>query len=160
MTDLPSEPVVRRARPADLRRVVQLEVASFDEPWTTESLAREIRGQDALVLVAAGRRGGSPAAFAAYRLVPGGDEAELLRLAVEPAARRQGLARALLDEGRRRLAEHGCERCFLEVRADNRPALALYDAAGFHRIGRRAGYYGPGQDALVLACSLRPRVAP
>ncbi|HEX2252458.1 MAG TPA: GNAT family N-acetyltransferase, partial [Thermoanaerobaculia bacterium] len=142
--DLPRDPVVRRARRAEVRRLALLEEAGFDEPWSAESLAREIEGPHTLVLVAAARRGDPPAGFAAYRLVPGGEEAELLRLAVEPAARRQGLARALLDEGRRRLAEAGCERCFLEVRADNRAALALYDATGFHRIGRRAGYYGPG----------------
>ncbi len=74
-----------------------------------------------------------------------GGEAEILTLAVAPAARRRGAGRALLD----RVAASP-EPLFLEVAAGNAPALALYAAAGFGEVGRRRGYYGPGRDALVL----------
>jgi ribosomal-protein-alanine N-acetyltransferase len=40
---------------------------------------------------------------------------------------------------------------FLEVRESNGPARALYEARGFHSVGRRRDYYQrPTEDALVL----------
>lgn len=87
---------------------------------------------------------------------PDGDrEADLQNIAVAPERQRRGLGRALLADAvaaaRRR---HACE-IFLDVRADNGPAHALYRAAGFAEIGRRRDYYAPGQDALVLRLDLR-----
>ncbi len=75
-----------------------------------------------------------------------GDEAELLTIAVLPAARRHGIARSLLAAGLSRVPGP----IFLEVAADNTAALALYADAGFERCGRRMNYYGAGRDALVL----------
>jgi ribosomal protein S18 acetylase RimI-like enzyme len=70
------------------------------------------------------------------------------------------VARALLTAGRRHLAGFGCEACYLEVRADNAAAIALYEAEGFHPIGRRPGYYGRGTDAVLYAGSTRPGRSP
>ncbi|QYZ70536.1 ribosomal protein S18-alanine N-acetyltransferase [Neotabrizicola shimadae] len=82
-------------------------------------------------------------------------EAELLTVAVAPAARRQGIGARLmvrfLDEARQR----GAERAFLEVAAGNDAARTLYAAAGFAEAGRRRGYYrnpqGGAEDAVVMA---------
>lgn len=86
------------------------------------------------------------------------DEAELLTLAVAPAQRRNGVARALVETFKARAADAGAANAFLEVAADNTPAMALYFATGFQEVGRRRGYYkqaeAPALDALVLRCSL------
>ncbi|GGW43983.1 alanine acetyltransferase [Gemmobacter lanyuensis] len=91
--------------------------------------------------------------FLIGRVVAG--EAELLTLAVAPEARRQGLGRALLTGFLAESARRGAEQAFLEVTAENDPALALYAAGGFAQAGRRRGYYrradGSALDALVLA---------
>ncbi|MEM1342501.1 MAG: GNAT family N-acetyltransferase, partial [Pseudomonadota bacterium] len=84
------------------------------------------------------------------RLLPG--EAEILTLAVQPEARRQGLGRLLVQE---LIAQAtGAERVFLEVAESNQAARALYAACGFEEIGRRPGYYaysdGGAEDALVM----------
>ena len=76
-----------------------------------------------------------------------GGEAEILSLAVHPAARRRGLGRALLDGG---LAATAGLPMFLEVATDNAAARALYGSAGFSECGRRRSYYGAGRDAVVL----------
>jgi ribosomal protein S18 acetylase RimI-like enzyme len=60
------------------------------------------------VLIAAESYSAAPLGYAAYRAM--GDEAEFLRLAVAPAARRRGIARALLTAGRCHLAGFGCGR--------------------------------------------------
>lgn len=82
------------------------------------------------------------------------DEAELLTLAVDPDARRQGIGRALTSEFAAEAARHGARLAFLEVAADNRAAIALYQAQGWQEAGRRPGYYGPGTDALTLRLAL------
>jgi len=151
-------PVVRRATPADVARLEELEVVGFPDPWPADALEREIASPTSLVLIAAPAWGDPPVGYALYRAVA--DEAELLRLAILPGARRRGHGRALLAAGRRQLAGYGCDTCFLEVRDDNAAAIGLYEAAGFHRIGRRTGYYGPGRDALLYAASLGRTVRP
>lgn len=87
-----------------------------------------------------------------------GDEAEILTLAVAPAARGRGLGRALLQAVIRRTAEMGAASLFLEVGADNPAALALYAGLGFTRVGMRKAYYNGG-DALVLRLSLPAKFA-
>ena len=78
-------------------------------------------------------------------------EGEVLRLAVDPACRRQGLGGLLLTALEARLVARGAGQLFLEVRADNRAAIALYHTQGYHRSGVRPRYYADGCDALMLA---------
>ncbi len=75
----------------------------------------------------------------------GAGEFEILNLAVEPAARRRGLAVALVQAACR------SGRWFLEVRESNSAARALYAKCGFREAGLRRGYYtGPVENAIVL----------
>lgn len=78
------------------------------------------------------------------------DEAEVLTLAVDPAAQRQGLGRTLLEQAMATAGQRGATAAFLEVASANAPARALYEAASFVMVGRRNGYYPGGGDALVL----------
>jgi [ribosomal protein S18]-alanine N-acetyltransferase len=94
-----------------------------------------------------------PAALLLGRAVAG--EAELLTLAVSPEARRRGLARRLVARFLYQARLRGAEKAFLEVAADNAPALALYTSAGFAPVGRRKGYF-EGADALVMVRRLDP----
>ena len=86
-----------------------------------------------------------------------GDEAEILTLAVAPAARGRGLGRALLQAAINKAGALGAQTMFLEVGADNPHALALYAGLGFAKVGTRKAYYSNasgGTDALVLRLSL------
>lgn len=82
------------------------------------------------------------------------DEAELLTLATAPAVRRSGIAKGLLQRFDAEVFRLGARRVFLEVAADNAPALALYRGTGFQELARRRGYYraldGTGIDAAIL----------
>jgi ribosomal protein S18 acetylase RimI-like enzyme len=77
------------------------------------------------------------------------DVAEVRRVIVAPAARRQGLGRTLTEWGLAWAAGEGAAEAFLEVSATNEPALALYRALGFQPVDKRRDYYGPGDDAWV-----------
>ena len=82
-------------------------------------------------------------------------EAELWNIAVAPAHRRQGIARALLQDNCRRLSDAGAHRFFLEVRESNLPARELYRSLGFALLSRRKDYYrNPKEDAHVLVRKL------
>ena len=85
-------------------------------------------------------------------------EAELLTLAVAPEARRQGIAARLLAGFLAEAEARQAETAFLEVAADNAPAIALYERGGFAAAGRRRAYYrrpdGAGLDALVMTRAL------
>ncbi|HEX6900808.1 MAG TPA: ribosomal protein S18-alanine N-acetyltransferase [Thermoanaerobaculia bacterium] len=143
---------VRPARAEDLDRVARLEELSFQDPWDRESLARELADPRVLLLVVSREPDGPLGGYALFRRVA--DEAELLRVGVDPAERRHGLARALILEGLRRLQDGEIQVCFLEVRIDNVPAITLYETLGFGRAGFRKAYYRDGTDALILALEM------
>jgi ribosomal-protein-alanine acetyltransferase len=82
------------------------------------------------------------------------DRAELMSIAVDPAARGAGVGRALLDHVRARCGAEGATELALEVRASNGPARALYASVGLEQIGRRPRYYRDGEDAVTYACAL------
>lgn len=123
-------------------------------PWTGDEIASLLASPHVFALFA-------PSGFLMGRAVAG--EAELLTLAIDPAARRQGQARDLvtrfLDVARARAAEIA----FLEVAADNAGALALYHACGFGTSGLRRAYYhqpcGAALDAVVMSCPVLPQPA-
>ncbi len=93
-----------------------------------------------------------PVAFLlAWRVV---DEFHIANLAVHPAFRRRGMARALLAHALQAAEQEELVSALLEVRASNAPALALYRAFGFAIVGRRKGYYHDnGEDALLMTLS-------
>ena len=82
------------------------------------------------------------------------DEAEILTLAVEPRARRQGVARALVNKALAEAHGRGARMVLLEVSVSNAAARALYRRAGFVEVGRRPRYYTDGSDALILRVDL------
>ena len=119
-------------------------------PWSAAAFRGLLESEGVFLCTAA-------SGFALGRAVAG--EAELLTIAVEPAARGQGTGRALLDAFEAEAAARGAATAFLEVAADNGAALALYDRAGYRETARRRGYYrgleGP-VDAAILARDLTP----
>jgi ribosomal-protein-alanine N-acetyltransferase len=82
------------------------------------------------------------------------DEAEVLTLAVVPERRQQGVGAALIREAAAEARRREAGRLFLEVSTRNPAARGLYQSLGFAQIGRRAGYYANGDDALVLSLAL------
>jgi ribosomal-protein-alanine N-acetyltransferase len=83
------------------------------------------------------------------------DEAEILTIVVAPALRGFGCAQRLLQDHLSRLAARNVRTLFLEVDAQNLPAMALYRRNGFVEVGRRKAYYSAGgSDALIMRRNL------
>lgn len=119
-------------------------------PWSAAEIAALLAGPGVFLLTEG--TGG----FLMGRALAG--EAELLTLAVAPAARRRGIGARLVAGFLAEARARGAESAFLEVASGNAAARALYAAAGFVQTGRRRGYYrgpdGRAEDALILACAL------
>ena len=89
------------------------------------------------------------AGYAVLRIIA--PEAEVENICVASACRRSGVGEALMEEMLRLAAERDAERIFLEVRAHNEPAKALYRKRGFVESYRRRNYYqGPTEDAIIM----------
>lgn len=143
--------MILRAVPPDAAgALADLHAAAFDRPWPAAEIESLARSPGVAVLVAQDARGEALGFVMARRAA---DEAEILTLAVTPAARRRGVARALVEAVPEAMGLDSAS-LFLEVAADNAAARALYVAAGFAEVGRRRGYYarigGAAVDALVL----------
>jgi ribosomal-protein-alanine N-acetyltransferase len=132
-----------------LDEVAILEAASFQTPWTREMRARELRESEVARLYVLRVEDGRVAAFCACWVIY--DELHVNTIAVDPARRRQGLARSLMDYVCEDAARGGARRATLEVRRSNQAALALYTGLGFEvRAVRPAYYANPEEDALIL----------
>jgi ribosomal-protein-alanine N-acetyltransferase len=84
------------------------------------------------------------------------DELHVLNVATRADRRRQGIARALLDEAVGYARTRGIRHVLLEVRRSNRPAIALYRGVGFFAMGVRARYYPDNEDAVEMVLMLDP----
>lgn len=80
----------------------------------------------------------------------GSTKAHLYTIAVDPKFQGRGLGRKLLDRCLREARSRSCDRFSLEVRADNKPAIALYKKMGYEIIGRVVKYYEDDCDALQM----------
>jgi ribosomal-protein-alanine N-acetyltransferase len=148
---------LERATDDDVDSLAALEAACHSHPWTVDQIRQEVAyGFPGAVLVLRGcRPPGAIRAFCVYRVVA--DEMHVLDVAVDPDARREGLARWLLGLSLRLASRTGARRALLEVRESNEGARSLYESLGFCQVGRRRDYYAhPREDAFVLGLEPLP----
>ncbi|KTR08773.1 30S ribosomal protein S18 [Curtobacterium citreum] len=149
---------LRRAVPQDLDDVMWLEHASFPtDAWSAAQMAGELWSPHGYYVVLETTDSGAPTVigYAGLSSLAGNPVADVQTIAVAAEYRGRGLGKVLftelLDEARRR----DVHEVFLEVRADNPVAQAMYAAAGFEQIAVRPRYYQPdGVDALVMRATL------
>ena len=134
--------IIRPANLADLPALTQIDAACRDQPWSAAQLSASLNPPSQMVVAECD---GAIAGFLAWQTIL--DEAEIHLIDTAPARQRQGVASALLRYLCQQGTAAGWQRLLLEVRADNRPALALYQGFGFQMNGRRRAYY-PSRDGL------------
>ena len=139
-----TEMTIRPATPEDVPAIAALEKICFRaDPWPAEIIARHYERFTVAM------DGDTLAGYGALSSIL--DEGNLDNIAVAPAYRRQGLGETLLREIIRRARERQCAVLYLEVRAGNAPAIALYEKHGFEAVGRRKNYYEkPREDAILM----------
>ena len=133
-----------------LSALFQLEQESFSHPWSVQGLGAEIENPQSIFLVAQTAQG--LCGYGSLRLVM--EEASINNIAVSKAFRRQGVGRSLLRALMEKAVQRGVTVFFLEVRASNTAAIALYEGEGFLRQGvRRSFYRDPIEDGFILSRS-------
>ncbi len=149
--------VLRDMRREDLPAVLDIERRSFAQPWSRAFFEKELATPFARLVVVVEGAVPRPQVIGytcRWRVT---DEVHLLNVAVHPERRGLGHGRALVAAV---VAEAEAARgrvVYLEVRAGNVIARRLYRQLGFKDLGVRRGYYGPGQDAIVMELRLGSR---
>ena len=163
-TEMAAETTIEPATAQDLDRILLIAGESFATPWTRKMFEAELTGNPFAHLVAAYarrqgqgdevRQGTDLVGYLCFWLVF--EELRLMDLAVDPAARRRGLARTLVSYALRFAQARGAVRAVLEVRASNQPAQSLYEQFGFRKLALRENYYShPAEDAVLMELALR-----
>jgi ribosomal protein S18 acetylase RimI-like enzyme len=147
---------IRRAGPGDLDVIDAIEDSSFDlDRFARRNLARLLARPTAQALIADTASG--PAGYALILFRKGAGVARLYSLAIAPAFRGRGFAKALLDAAAAIVVDKGCRSLRLEVRISNAAARRTYQNAGFAIVDEKHDYYADGENALVMEKRLNMR---
>lgn len=139
--------IVRPMQAMDVNRVHELETTCFRTPWSRDSLAGELKNRIAHYLVF--ERDGRVEAYAGMWIIY--EEAHITNVAVDPAFRRQGIAKRVMLCMMRTAKLFGASEMTLEVRENNLGAQALYARLDFEKAGVRKGYYtDTGEAAYIM----------
>ncbi|MFB6196642.1 MAG: ribosomal protein S18-alanine N-acetyltransferase [Halobacteriaceae archaeon] len=153
----PSAVTIRSAKRADLLDVLQIEKASFPQPWPYEAFRRLLDATAFLVAEPDAANGSGPViGYLVGDITPVHQNriGHIKDIAVHPDARGRGIGSALLQAGLSRIATEGVERVKLEVRESNEPAVHLYRSHGFEFHRTISEYYDDGEDALIFVRDL------
>lgn len=148
--------MIRNALHIDVESLVRLEHACFKtDLLDRDDFRRELRNQTTVLLVHEGL--GGVDAYALMQVRHG--RAHLVSIAVDPAHRRSGIGKTLLQAAEAAAAERGAGHMRLEIREDNPGAYALYRAMGYRHFGTWLEYYQDKSDALRMQKPLATRHA-
>ena len=133
-----------------LAALAEIEKVCFHAPWSADMLREELG--KGLFLVA--ERDGVAVGYVGCQTVL--DEGYITNVAVSPDCRRQGVGRALIGTLVSHAGAQGLAFVTLEARTSNMPASALYENAGFQKVGVRKNFYtAPVEDALLMTFFLK-----
>ena len=152
---LPPQVNIRDMMPEDIARVMQIENAAYQFPWS-DGIFRDCLRVGYVCCVAE-----LDDIIVGYGVMStGAGEAHVLNLCIDEPWRNRGLGAQVLAHLLEFARSLGVVEAFLEVRPSNTSAIRLYQSAGFSHIGVRRGYYqavGGREDAVVLKRTLAKR---
>ena len=143
-----------------LSEVARVEHSAYKHPWTMGNFSDSLNSGYMAQLLTAGTVP-SACLIGYFVAMKGVDETHLLNLTVAPAYQRQGWARVMLDALAVWSRGQNAQWLWLEVRASNAHAKAVYQHCGFREVGLRKSYYpaggtllNPREDAIVMSLKL------
>ncbi|QDY40856.1 ribosomal protein S18-alanine N-acetyltransferase [Candidatus Pantoea soli] len=138
--------------PEDQPQLLAIERRAHAFPWSEQTFASN---QGERFLNYRLQADGKLAGFAITQVVL--DEASLFNIAVDPDFQRRGYGRQLLQHLISELEKRDVMTLWLEVRASNHAAIALYEQLEFHQVSVRPNYYPTAsgrEDAIIMALTL------
>lgn len=144
--------IIRRMTLEDVPAVHAIDLLSFSLPWSERSFRFEVAENPAARGWVAETEGRVVAMLVLWFIV---DEAHIATIAVHPDSRRQGIGEQILLHALLTAQSEGARRAFLEVRAGNTEAQAMYRKYGFVVDGVRPKYYKDNnEDAILMSLDL------
>lgn len=142
---------LRRMRREDLDKVLEIERKSFPNPWSRNAFLYEIESEVSFPWVI--ELDNQIVGYSVHWLIL--DEAHLSNIAVDPAHRRKGIGRFILEKIIDSVKKKGAKFLTLEVRVSNTGAISLYTKMNFRVVGIRKNYYtNPVEDAFIMMKNL------
>lgn len=140
------EKTIRKAEEKDVKGIHEIEVDTFDLPWSEKSIRNQVV-EDELSDVYVAIVHGKVAAYIGFMKVF--DEMHIANVAVKKEYRGKGLSNKLFDEIIK-IADRENFKITLEVDKRNEIAINLYRKYGFKIMGDRRNYYGIDKDAYIM----------
>jgi ribosomal-protein-alanine N-acetyltransferase len=137
----------RRLEIDDIDQIESIEQVSYPAPWSRSMFASELSKPSSMSLAAVADDGTLVGYLVLSRYV---DAWHVMNVAVAPAWRRRGVARALLERVFETTGADARRGYTLEVRVSNVGAIALYEGLGFRSRGVRRGYYTDNREDAVI----------
>ncbi len=136
----------------DIDAIARMEREYFADSWSENSIKMQVENKKVLTLKFAEE-------IIGYCIfMTAADEGEILRIAINRKIRKAGLGKKLLLASIDEMEKGGADEIFLEVRASNDSAIALYKSAGFEEMGVRKGYYKDNnEDAALFKLTIKDR---
>lgn len=137
--------MIRYFKEGDETKIAEIEKECFSCAWSEQAVLDSANSDCIFVLF---EQDGVIKGYAGLQIIL--DEGYITNVAVKKEFRKQGVARALMEELLKKL-ENELSFISLEVRASNTAAYNLYDSLGFLEEGRRKNFYeAPKEDALIM----------
>ncbi len=140
-----------RAGPGDAPALACLTARTLAEAWSEGGLREALEQESCRAVVARDAAGAVRGLVLGRHLL---SESQILLVAVEPEWRGNGLGQRMLGNYLARARAEGATTATLEVRRSNASARALYERLGFGIQGERPGFYGDGEEALLMGAVL------
>ena len=138
---------VRPPQLSDARALAEAEIACFADPWVPQFFVAEILADGRFNRLLVDPAGQMVAyLFCAWQYL----DLHVLKVATLPQFQRGGIATRLMALAEVHMTEMGGESLILEVRPSNVPAIALYAALNYDRVGVLPKYYQDGEDAVIM----------
>ncbi len=149
---------IKTADTRQARELAQIHAATFVLPWDQSAFRGFLEDRTILPFIAMKPVSQEITGFILTRFVL--DEADILTVAVRPKWQKKGVGYGLCHASIHRLSEQGIKKLHLEVSAQNKGAIKLYQKLGFQQVGIRPNYYkGAGQNRREDALRMTLEVA-
>lgn len=142
---------IREMNKADCAMVHQVEQQCFSDPWSLESIEQSFHNSSSHYFVALE----NDIIVGFIGLLIAIPESDIINVAVLPEFTGKGIGKHLVEKALVFLKQNKVNKVYLEVRASNQRAVALYGRFEFKPVGIRKQYYGnPIEDAIVMCLEL------
>lgn len=138
--------MIRRLTPSDATFIGFTQTNDFFDGWNERMVLSAFSTGNFFGYLY--EKDGEPIGYITYTLRT--DEADIEDVYVTANYRRTGCASELMEQALSELKNKNVKKVFLEVKEDNVPAMRLYAAFGFNKVGERKKYYSDGKTAFVL----------